>query len=332
MTYIEAIKEGFRQVHKNWQLILMRLIGAVLNCLGFFVIVGVPLTAAIIMLGISIEEITRIRELLDTIKDPTEIIKNYLSITFIIVLSLTVYLLFAYSVWIYVFGASAGVLGNSIKDASSRFSFGMFMSEGKRLFFPITGYTILISFIFLGIALLLSMLGGIITTVSESFIQSETTFGLFLRVLFALTFLTLGLLITFALFTIMIQGVSVLVFDRDGVITALKKAYRFLNSHPSAIYLYGIVYSGYVGVHILLVVFGYPLKFMPEIGTLLSLPYQLISYIVRIYFFLVALASALVYYRHTTSGDSTLRSDTSEEAPLQEPPPLQSDESRQALY
>ena len=54
MPYSDAIKNGFRLVNKNWQLVLIQLGMMVISCIGFFVFIGVPLAVAFVMFGLDL--------------------------------------------------------------------------------------------------------------------------------------------------------------------------------------------------------------------------------------------------------------------------------------
>lgn len=55
MTYIEAVKDGFRLVHRNWQLVLVQLGMVIVSSIGFFVIVGIPLAIAFIIFRLTLQ-------------------------------------------------------------------------------------------------------------------------------------------------------------------------------------------------------------------------------------------------------------------------------------
>ena len=126
MTYSDAIKNGFRIVNKNWQLVLIQFGMMLVNCIGFFVFVGIPLAVAFVIFGLDFTEMTELKNLLGTMKDASEIITKYLGFIIVLVVSFVVYLFVAASVGLYVFGGSAGMIGRAVRDSADRFNMNTF--------------------------------------------------------------------------------------------------------------------------------------------------------------------------------------------------------------
>lgn len=321
MTYSNAVKEGVRLIHGNWRLIIAQLVMSVAGCMGFFLIVGLPLLAAFLMLGIDIAELGELSGLLEAIKEPSELIGRYSGIIVLLLVCLAFYMTFAFAVWIFVLGATAGTIRNSIRGTSSGFRLNDFFAEGKRLFLPLAGYMMITGIIFIGAAFVLGMLGGGAAAVSSTLGIKSTVAGLVFKVLLTLTLMLVGFVLIVMFIALSAQGTLAVVFDGTGPLRSLKRAYSYLRGNPDALGFYGVIITGYVIMYFLLVLPGYPMRLIPIIGVLLSLPYQIFSYVFQSYICLVALASLSVYYYSFISAGSTPASDTSaEEAPPQAPP------------
>ncbi|MBI4680217.1 MAG: hypothetical protein HY753_03135 [Nitrospirae bacterium] len=84
MPYSNVIKNGFRIINRNWQLILIQLGMMIMSCIGFFLFVGIPLAIAFVIFGLDFTEITKLKDLLTTVTDPTEIISRYLGLILVL--------------------------------------------------------------------------------------------------------------------------------------------------------------------------------------------------------------------------------------------------------
>ncbi len=184
MTYIEAVKDGFRLVHRNWQLVLVQLGMVIVSSIGFFVIVGIPLAIAFIIFGVDLTGLTDVKDIFRTIKEPSDVISRYLGLILIVIASLLLYIIMVVMLGIYVFGGSIGVIGKSLMERYLKFSMHTFFVEAKRLFIRLLGFTCIIGIIVIAVAFILGVLGGGVATL-VSFAQSQdSTLALFLRHLF----------------------------------------------------------------------------------------------------------------------------------------------------
>ena len=63
MGYAEVIREGFRVIHRTWQLLLVQLGMVILSGIGFFVFVGIPLAIAFVIFSIDLTGIAQIEDI-----------------------------------------------------------------------------------------------------------------------------------------------------------------------------------------------------------------------------------------------------------------------------
>lgn len=330
MTYAESIKTGFRIIHRNWQLVLVQLAVIVISCMGFFILIGIPLAVAFIIFGLDLTELTKFNRLLDMFRGPSDIISRYLGLFIVIITSFVLYIFAVTIAGIFVFGGSIGVIGRAVMEADTKFRLQTFFSAGKKLFFPLLRFTALIAAIFLVIAFILGILGGSVTAIVSTAKEYEAPLAIFLGVFFSMIILAIGLVCTFGTIAITIYGSATLFFKEFNAFKSVKEATIYLYNHLNAFWLYTILFIGYFIVSFMFILLSYPFRFLPVIGTLLSLPYQLLSYIVQSYLGLVMLACLFSYYFSTacmpTAVDSTHPSDTSVSGtPEQEPLPFQKD-------
>jgi len=94
-------------------------------------------------------------------------------------------------------------------------------------------------------------------------------------------------------------GAAALYFKGTDPVKSVREAIRYLLRHPNALWLYTILFSGYIFISLLLIFFGYPFKAIPVIGPIVSFPYQLISYAFQTYVGLAIIGTTFAYYYST---------------------------------
>ncbi|MEW6161748.1 MAG: hypothetical protein AB1606_00270 [Nitrospirota bacterium] len=318
MSYIDAIKEGFRVVHRNWQLVLVQLGMVILSGIGFFVLVGIPLAIAFIIFGIDLTEITNIKDIFKLLKEPSEIISKYFGLVLIVIAGLLMYILIAAIFTIYVFGGSIGVIGRALRDKTPKFTMNIFFSEAKRLFLPMLGFTAVIGIILIATAFVLGIFGGGVTAL-VSFVKSQdSTLALFLGTFFSLILIIIALTLLLGILSITMYGVAALSIKGIGPVKSLKEAINYVVRHPRAFWLYTLLFGGYVLISFLLILLGYPFKLVPVIGIVLSFPYQLISYAFQTYIGLAVIAIIFTYYYSTGIPSESVVEGSIPQTPVQE--------------
>ncbi len=302
MTYTEAIKQGFRVVNRNWQLVLVRIAVAVLSCIGFFFMVAIPLVIALLIIGISPVFLTQIES------SPDILMTQYFGIVIVGGLLFLIYILIVTSFGLYAFAAAAGTIARTVRDDSQKFSMKVFFEEGKRLFFPVLGFISIVGLIAIGIILCYAISGAVVTAAITYAKSQSLSLSMFLGVFFALIGVISGFFILFGLLSVTVYGVAAISLKGSRPVAALTETTGYLLKNPSAFYLYVIMASLYVIFSLILALAGLPLKAVPFIGLILSLPYQLLIYALQGYAGLLILAVAFVYYYQTElaglAGDS----------------------------
>ncbi|MBI5188357.1 MAG: hypothetical protein HZA07_04715 [Nitrospirae bacterium] len=299
MTYIEAIKDGFKVVHRNWQLVLVQLGMVIVSCIGFFIIVGIPLAVAFIIFGIDLTGLTEIKDIFRVLKGPSEIISRYFGLVLIVIVSFLLYILIAVTFGIYVFGGSVGVIGRALREKSLKFSMHTFFHEARKLFTHMLGFTAIIGIILIAAAFVLGVLGGGIAAIVSFAKSQDSTLALFLGMFFSLILILIALSLIISILTVTLYGIAVLFFKNTGPMKSIEEAVRYLFRHPDAFWLYSILFAGYIIASFLFILLSYSFKMIPVIGVILSLPYQLFSYIFQSYLSLVVIAITFAYYYST---------------------------------
>jgi hypothetical protein len=299
MTYSEAIKDGFRLVHRNWQLVLVQFGMVTVSSIGFFVIVGIPLAIAFIIFGVDLTGLTDVKDIFRTFRGPSDFISRYLGLILIVIASLLLYIIMVAMLGIYVFGGSIGVIVRSLRDSLLKFNMHIFFIEAKRLFLRLLGFTCVIAIILIAVAFILGVLGGGVATL-VSFAQSQdSTLALFLGTFFSLILIIISIIIILGILSVTLYGIASLSLKDTGSLKSLWEAINYLIKHPAAFWLYTILFAGYILASFLLILLSYSFILIPVIGTILSFPYQMISYAFQAYLGLAIIATVLTYYYST---------------------------------
>jgi hypothetical protein len=213
-----------------------------------------------------------------------------------VVTSILLYFLFVTTLGLYVFSGSAGMLGRSILEPSEPFSMKRFFAEAKQFFFPLMRYTLFISLVFIAIAFMLGLFGGGIAAIVSAAKTQDSTLALFLGIFFSLVLALVAIGMLLAVLAVTVYGIAVLFFRREGSWKAFKDACVFLWNRQHAFWLYALLFLGYIVVSFFAMLISYPFHLIPIIGTIISFPIQLISYMVQGYLGLVMLAVVFIFY------------------------------------
>ncbi len=315
--FISTIKNGINIVHKNYQLIFVHLISMILSCLSFFVIVGIPVAVLFIMLGIDLTEIMRLKDIAEIPQDIAGLLGKYFGAALIIILSLILYIIFVIALWIFTFSGTMGILTAAIPSAHTaesgspeslrlsggpavrRFTLNLFFREGKRLFLPLFFFSVVAGSVFVIIMFLMGIIRGATGAVVETVKFYDATLAVFLSIFFTLTTLSAGIFLILVTLSVTAYGFAYLSFNRSGPFHTLRETVRYLHKTPSSISFYALLIAGYLMVGFIVVLVGSPLALIPAVGFFLSLPYQLLSYIIQGYANLIMLASVFQFYYNT---------------------------------
>jgi hypothetical protein len=329
MTYNEAIKGGFRVVNRNWQLVLIQLSMVFISSIGFFVIVGIPLAVAFIIFGVDLTEMANLHDIAKILKEPSDILSRYFGLFLGVLACLLIYLILIALLGIYVFSGSIGVMGNSLRDSSLKYHVRTFFEEARRLFLRLLAFTSFVGIIFIIIAFFLGILGGGIAALVSYAQTQDSILALFFGTFFSLIMVIIAAILILGILAITLYGIASLFFKETGPVQSVQEAWRFLIRHPNAFWLYAVLFSGYLFVSFLLVLFSYPFTLIPIIGTILSFPYQLISYAFETYLGLIIIAAILNFY-YSTEIHAEAAIPVMEE-PAQQPPLSEESEGQRDL-
>ena len=128
----------------------------------------------------------------------------------------------------------------------------------------------------------------------------------------------IGLALIISSIALTLYGTAAIVLKGTGPWQATKDTIKYLYRNPAALWLYCLIFGGYVLATFLLVLLGTPFSLIPLIGAIIAIPYQIVSYALQSYLGLVIVAVIFIYYYST------------EVKPSETPPP-QADEGTELV-
>lgn len=299
MSYTSIIKEGISIVNHCWQLALLHLLSAILSFISFFLIVGIPISIAFVIFGLDLTEILRSKDLTEALQGSLGLIKKYFAMAVVIITSLLVYFTIIFALWLFTIAGSFGTIAKIISGEISKYTSKVFFAQGKKLFFPIFGFSALIGIILLILAFLLGILGGGISSIIEIAKRQEAVLALFLGIFFSAIIFITGLFLIFIILSLTVYGVANIVFNKISPLTAFKQTIKYIHTNPSAIGFYSILLGGSIMTIFIVLLLGSPVVLIPFLGPILSPLYQMASTLIQAYINLVVFASAFLYYYKT---------------------------------
>ncbi len=323
ISFSEATGEGFRAANRNWQLILINLVGRMIGCILFLLIVIIPVVIAFFLSGAGSLDITSF---------PTDLRAILLGHTGVVLTGLGMLLLYitiVSTIGLYLLGAYVGMLSRAVMEKAG-FSLERFFTEGKRMFLPTLRYTALLGLIGIGVIIGASFLVTGIYALVMMLRSLSPTLSLFMAIFFGVTGGTAFLVILFGLLGTGLYGLGIMAIREERAWNAFREALSLLVEQPALFLLSAILILGSMIVSILLAIGGVPLRFIPVIGLVLGIPYQVLAILIQGYTAILVLGAGMAAlqkagYRgeiQASAGMSTHGSGTSPgEDPLSGPSP-----------
>lgn len=301
MTYSEALKRGFRLVNNNLQLVAIEAGLMLINCIGFLIIVGIPLGIAFVVFGLDLTGLGELKHIFDVVQAPAYLLSKYFGLVLIVLISFLIYVVVVSTLWLFVFGGAAGVIGRAIIEPSRKFSMKGFFTEARRLFAPLIWYSLLIGLTFIAAAFVLGTLSGGAAAVVTAAKHQDSTLALFLGIFFSLLMVLLGLALILGILATAVYGVAVIYFRGEGVWRSLRNTSAYLWNNPDAFWLYVLLLCGYILASFVLMIVFYPFRLIPFAGPVIYLPFQVLLYLIQGYLGLVIIAAVFSYYHSSPS-------------------------------
>lgn len=243
----ECIREGFKLANKNVQLVIISTAVSIINLLSFFVILGLPVIAALVYLGF---DLAHARDMLPSIlSDPSGLIANYLGAIFLVLMSFLLYLAFTSFLSLYAMGGTIGILKDSAINMHYEFTMASFFREAKINLSRLIGLITLVMLGVIGLFILFVMAGGIAAGVINTVTESRSVMEIFFSSFALLSIVVFSILVVFAGFAFGVYSVVVLVTDGKGVMDSVGSTYDFLKRSPEALLYYLVLIVGFVAAN-----------------------------------------------------------------------------------
>ena len=310
MTYIDAIRDGVRVVNRNWQLLVVKVVAALANCLLFVILVAVPAAVVLVSAGIDTGSLAGLENVSDAIAG---FLSAYAGMTIFVLLFLLLYLLVVSVIVVFVYGASAGVIASGLREREGTFSLSLFFREGRRLLMPMFAFLtvagLLIIAAMIVAVLVIAGIAGVVSSVGHD----AGGLSYLIAVLAVIAGISVMLFIsTFAL-AVTFYGTAILVLEGRGAFESVRRAVVYLYRSPAAYWFYCILMAGTVAIAAVFALAGLAVNRLGMWGLFLALPFQILSYAAQGYAGLVVTGSLFSYYLYGGSigGMSTSRICTS---------------------
>ncbi len=303
---LTVLSDAVSTVHRTWQLVLMQFAFIFISFFSFFLFVGIPIAIAFILFGLDLTDIMRAREVSDILsvfRGAGDALTKYIGIAIFVMFGLLIYFSFLVILWVFMFGGAIGVLGKAITDPEHRFSVRDFAAEGRRRFAPVFIYSNVVGLGFLFLAFMIGVIGDGAARIIELAQQQEATLAYFLAIFFRLVLLSVGLVLLLLPLSVTFYGFAAMAFHNTRPIATLKITLSYLHDRPGAFGFLGIVLLGYIAVGALAMLIGAGFAVLPVVGTLLSIPCQIVTQAAHAYASIL-MVTVLFHYYLKTGGPS----------------------------
>ncbi len=292
-------------------MILLKMAVVLINLLGLFLFIGIPVFIAIAMLGIDLAQVKYL--LPELVENPSSILSKYIGLVMLVFISFILYLTVVSVLILYIFGGTLGVLRNAALNMQYKFSFSSFFEEAKKLFFPLL-WLFSIALLFVSaFVFIFGIFTAVVIYVLLAYRDSGTAFSVFITYFLGLLIIFFSVIGTLACLIFTVYASLALAVKEKGVIDSFKNAWNFVKNKPFAFLFYIILVIGVTAANLLLVILGASLSAVPLTGLILGIPYRILSFVVQSYLGVLMWASLLIYYIKNISppayGDTSLSYD-----------------------
>jgi|GEM_PF-3181125 hypothetical protein len=283
MDYYQHLREAFRALALNWQIVALKVAGAALNCLLGAVVLALTVLLALAATGLGVlqaEPLEALRRLSEA--GPLAVAIAAGGVFFYLALSLLV--------WLYVLSGCLGLLARALRQKGRVFTLGAFFQGAGRLFGPFLRYLALVGLLLLGAAVAL-LLTAVLGALTAGLLKALSP------ALGAALMLGLALLIALA-WMVMLMGVSALGAFGTGLLSlglstgakeTLKTTLGLLRQNPRVAGGYLLSVLAYLLLTVVLATGGYLLG---ELTPALVLPYELGVFVLQRFLTLVVIGGA----------------------------------------
>ncbi len=290
MNISGAIDRGFSTLNRNWQLLLIHLVGRITNCILFVVLVILPLIIMLVSSGINPEDMLLIHQ------SPGLFVSEHRGLLFISFFLVFLYILVASTVSIYILGGKAGILSRSCVT-SENFSLQNFFSEAKRMFLPTVRFLTVTGLIGIGLMFLTVLFSLGLYAILVMLGDVSKTLQVFVAIIAGIP-LILGLLSGIIWFSgAFLVGLGDVAISGTTSLTAFRNGSSMMMNSVSIFLLFTGLLVGYILVAVIVSTGGLAIRLIPLVGLIIALPYQIVAALIQGYagMFLLSTGISLIY-------------------------------------
>lgn len=294
---MDCLKEGFKLANRNFHLIFVRIGVTIINFMGLFFFVGVPVIVAIMYLGF---DMARAETLLPLIAgDPIAYASRYLGLVLLIGMSFVLYLIFSSMIILYSLGGTLGVLKNAAVNIQYGFSLSSFFREAGRNFPRLLRLVSLLLLIFTALLAAFIAAGGIIAAVIYGFSKADTTLEVFFSSFALMATIIFGAIIFLLWFMLMLFSIIASVIEEKGAMESVKRVFVLLKEKPQALMLFLALFAGIIVINIISIALMVPLNMLFMFAPV-SIMLSFVSAVVQNYLVITAWSALIIYYIKAT--------------------------------
>lgn len=291
---LECIKEGFALTNKNLQIVLIRIVAAVVNLFSLFIFLGVPVIAAFVYLGL---DIAGAGDLLPPlIENPFEFVSRYLGLVILIAAAFICYLIFSSILNLYVLSGCLGVLRSAAVNLSYKFSLSSFLNEANQNFFRLLKVLSLVLIIIGTILFAFLIIAGAVTSAVQSLSGTGTTIDVFIRSFVVVSAVILGAMVLLAAIVYSVYSLVASVVEGGGAVYSMKRTAVLLKDKPGALLYCIVVLAAAVMCNTVFLALKFPLGMLPFLGTAIGIIVVPLGIAVQSYIAIAVWASLTAYY------------------------------------
>jgi len=326
LNIFSSINEGLKTVHKNYQILFIHFAFLFVAFFSLFFILSIPLGVLFVIFGIDLTDILK-GSFIEIIISSINLLKKFLIIAVVFLLSLVIYIIFVISLWIYIFSGTLGIVYQYL-ERGIIFNLKDFHHYGKKFFWKIGAYSIFSALLFFSFTFIL----GLISDLSSSFIELLRQYShsvyIFFSVFFYLTILISALIAFIIWISFTLIGYYGIVAKNLTALQAIKETKKYILLNPNSLFRAFLLFVIYVLTGGFILSIGSIIAIIPTVGALLVAVYQFLTQFAHIYITMVIFTAYFAYYLQTGgdfSQEATQGSDTYQEVPLpQQVPPQES--------
>ncbi len=288
MAIVDALSEGVRIALRNWPVLIIDLVVALVNCAGFFIFVLLPVAAILLVAGLS-------PFIVADLHSHEALIRQIPWVMSLALAFLLLYTAVMLCLGLFVLAGTVGVVVRTVESPEEGFSLASFLSLAKRDFFPFLNYSALTGGIGILIALFALVGGYFIKNLLDYLKGYSLALSYFVGIFAAGVGAALILALIVWLLSVTFYGFIELSHNRQGVMETFQKVQSFIKKDASSVVFFLIAGGIYLLLNLVFTALGFTFRFTP-FGLLLTLPYQFLTYMVSALTGLWFVSSLVSYY------------------------------------